>query len=207
MSTSSLSRSHAKSSAQGHTAPNSAGSEHPFYSLPSSNLYGLSVNSIARGGTLRYNYIEAGIHKQEHCVQMPHADNIKVNTGHTWSPLGTAQVATETTHASYRQHGLADLFQNPDRMIRVHWMQIGVLRFRSSGGSHMRKENIPADLITLQEARRMLGVSADTLERRIAAEGLSKYRNPFDRRVRLLDRCEVESLLEFEVITPRERVA
>lgn len=63
------------------------------------------------------------------------------------------------------------------------------------------------DLITLREARRILGVSPRTLERRIADEQLTKYRDPIDRRSRLLDRHEVESLLVFEVIEPRRRAA
>ena len=71
----------------------------------------------------------------------------------------------------------------------------------------MQQVRSTPELITLQEARQLLGVSPRTLERRIADEHLTKYRNPVDRRSRMLDRYEVESLLEFEIVHPRDRVA
>ena len=63
------------------------------------------------------------------------------------------------------------------------------------------------ELIDYGTAERILGVTPRTLQLRILREGLTRYRNPIDRRVYYLDRAEVESLLTFEIVMPRERVA
>ena len=70
----------------------------------------------------------------------------------------------------------------------------------------MPTKSIQADMITLAEACEILGCQPRTLRLRMLQEPLTRYRNPIDRRVIMLDRREVESLLSFQVIQPR-RVA
>lgn len=63
------------------------------------------------------------------------------------------------------------------------------------------------ELITIEQAARILGCRPRTVQLRMLREPLTRYRSPHDRRVRLLDRREVEDLLRFEVVMPREQVA
>lgn len=63
------------------------------------------------------------------------------------------------------------------------------------------------ELITYDAAASMLGVKPRTLQLRILQEGLTRYRNPVDRRQYFLDRKEVEELTRFEVVMPRHRAA
>lgn len=63
------------------------------------------------------------------------------------------------------------------------------------------------ELITLEQAAWILGCRPRTLRARMLHDGLTRYRNPIDRRVILLDRREVEQLLDFKVIMPRRAAA
>lgn len=63
------------------------------------------------------------------------------------------------------------------------------------------------DLISLEQAAWILGCRPRTLRLRMLQEQLTRYRNPIDRRGVLLDRHEVEALLDFEVVAPRENAA
>lgn len=62
-------------------------------------------------------------------------------------------------------------------------------------------------LITYEEAEIILGVRTRTLQLRILKEGLTRYRNPADRRSFYLDLAEVQQLLTFEMIPPRKSAA